>query len=246
MADRLKDKRLLVTAAAQGIGRATALAAAAEGALVTATDINAEALAALAATCPALETRVLDVLDPEAVRGFADTPFDSVVHCAGVVHGGTLISCAEEDWRFAWRLNVDAAFQLARAVSPGMIERGGGSIVLIGSVASSLIGVANRFAYGVTKAALIGMAKSIAVDFARDQLRCNVICPGTVETPSLQQRINAFPDPEQARADFIARQPMGRLGRAEEIAAAAIHLASDEAAYTTGQCFVVDGGWTAA
>jgi 2-keto-3-deoxy-L-fuconate dehydrogenase len=241
---RLVDKTALVTAAAQGIGRATALAFAREGAQVLATDINTAGLDALAAEAE-LETRGLDVTDADAIRALAadiDTP-DVLFNCAGFVHHGTVLDCAEEDWDTTLELNLRSMYRMLRAFLPGMRARGSGSIVNMSSVASSLRGVPNRFVYGVSKAAIIGLTKSVAADFVSDGIRCNAICPGTVETPSLHERIQALPDPEAARRDFIARQPMGRLGRPEEIAALAVYLASDEAAFTTGTIHVIDGGW---
>ncbi len=247
MTGRLTAKRTIITAAGQGIGRATAIAYAQEGADVLATDINVDALAALTAEVPSIRTLRLDVTDGEAIAEIArDNAFDCLVHCAGMVAGGSILDCDEAAWARSWELNVTSAYVIARAVTPGMISRGGGTIVLIGSIASSIVGVPNRFVYGVTKAALIGLTKSVAVDFVREGVRCNIICPGTVHTPSLEERILASPDPKKARVDFINRQPMGRLGRAEEIAAMAVHLGSDESAFTTGQSFILDGGWTAA
>jgi len=249
---RLHGKHALVTAAAQGIGRATALAFAREGARVLAADINEDALRALQAEAPQIRVRRLDVTDAGAIAALAaesaGDPFDVLFNCAGVVHAGSVLDCGEDDWDFAWQLNVTAMYRLVRALLPGMLARGGGSIVNMSSVASSVKGVPNRFAYGTTKAAVIGLTKSVAADFVARGIRCNAICPGTVESPSLRQRIA-----EQARAQgdhaeavhagFIARQPMGRLGKPEEIAALAVYLASDESAFTTGTCQVIDGGW---
>lgn len=242
MADRLKGKTALVTAAGQGIGRATALAFAAEGARVIATDINDAALASLGGVV----TEHLDVTSDEEVAALAarHRDVDVLFNCAGFVHHGTILDCRPEDWRFSLDLNVTSMYCNIRALLPAMIERGGGSIVNMASVASSIRGVPNRFAYGTTKAAVIGLTKAVAADFVTAGIRCNAICPGTVDTPSLQDRINAFDDPEAARAAFIARQPMGRLGSAEEIAALAVYLASDESAYTTGTIQVIDGGWS--
>jgi len=241
---RLVGKTALVTAAAQGIGRATALAFAREGALVLATDINTAGLEALAREAE-LETRELDVTDADAIRALAadiDTP-EVLFNCAGFVHHGSVLDCGEEDWDFTLELNLRSMYRMVRAFLPGMRAHGRGSIINMSSVASSVRGVPNRFVYGVSKAAIIGLTKSIAADFVADGIRCNAICPGTVETPSLHERIQALPDPEAARRDFIARQPMGRLGRPEEIAALAVYLASDEAAFTTGSIHVIDGGW---
>lgn len=242
MTDRLQGKTALVTAAGQGIGRATALAFAAEGARVIATDINETALAEL----DGVITEYLDVTSDEAVAALAmrHRDIDVLFNCAGFVHHGTILDCRPEDWRFSLELNLTSMYRTIRALLPAMLERGGGSIVNMSSVASSVRGVANRFAYGTSKAAVIGLTKAVAADFVASGIRCNAICPGTVDTPSLQDRINAFDDPEAARAAFIARQPMGRLGSVEEIAAVAVHLASNESAYTTGTIHVIDGGWS--
>ncbi|MCD2182746.1 SDR family oxidoreductase [Rhizobium sp. TRM96647] len=243
MSQDLGGKTALVTAAGQGIGRASALAYRRAGARVIATDINAPALEALAAE--GIETRLLDVLSDQAVKDAAAGigPVDILFNCAGVVHGGTVLETSDEDLAFAWDLNVRAMVRTARAFLPGMLARGGGAIVNMASVASSVKGVPNRFAYSVTKAAVIGLTKSIAADYVAQGVRCNAICPGTVESPSLQERMRAGGDYEAARAAFIARQPMGRLGTPEEIAELAVYLAG--ATYTTGQAYVVDGGWTA-
>ena len=243
MAARLAGKTILLTAAAQGIGRASALAFAGEGARVTATDIDEEKLAELSGV-DGIETRRLDVTDPAAIEAAArdvSAP-DALFNCAGFVHHGSVLSTGEDEWRFNMTLNVDSMYRMIRAFLPGMIERGGGSIINMSSVASSIRGLPNRFVYGTTKAAVIGLTKSVAADYIRDGIRCNCICPGTVETPSLEDRIAAFDDPVQARRDFIARQPLGRIGTAEEIASLIVWLASDESAYATGTAFVVDGG----
>jgi len=242
MAGRLAGKRAVITAAAQGIGRSSAEMFAAEGAEVIATDIEEGKLAGLMGCI----TRRLDVTDAEAVRRFvADTgPVDVLFNCAGYVHNGTILDCEDRDWAFSFDLNVTAMFRLCKGLLPGMLERGGGSIVNMASVASSVKGVPNRFAYGASKAAVIGLTKSIAADFAARNIRCNAICPGTVETPSLEDRMKSQGDYETARRAFIARQPMGRLGRPEEIAYLALYLASDESAYTTGTIHVIDGCMT--
>ncbi len=243
MGARLAGKTILLTAAAQGIGRASALAFAGEGARVTATDINEEKLAELAGV-EGIEARRLDVTDPAAIEAAArevGAP-DVLFNCAGFVHHGSVLSTGEDEWRFNMTLNVDSMYRMIRAFLPGMIERGGGSIINMSSVASSIRGLPNRFVYGTTKAAVIGLTKSVAADYIRDGIRCNCICPGTVETPSLEDRIAAFDDPVQARRDFIARQPLGRIGTAEEIASLTVWLASDESTYATGTAFVVDGG----
>ncbi|MGF1612043.1 MAG: SDR family oxidoreductase [Kiloniellales bacterium] len=247
MSGRLSGKRLLITAAAQGIGRACGLAFAREGGTVIATDVNEEKLAELPET-PGLSTRPLDVTDGAAVAALVAElvaeggPFDVLANVAGFVHHGTVLDCKEEEWDFAFELNVKSMFRMIRACLPGMLDKGGGSIVNMASVVSSISGVPNRFVYGASKAAVIGLTKSVAADFIAQGIRCNAICPGTVQSPSLDQRIAAFDDPVAARAAFIARQPMGRLGTAEEIAAVAVYLASDESAYTTGTAVIVDGG----
>jgi 2-keto-3-deoxy-L-fuconate dehydrogenase len=246
MSNRLTGKRALVTAAGQGIGRATALGFAAEGARVIATDINTNTLAELAAANRAIETRLLDVTDATAIDALAREvgAVDVLFNCAGFVHHGTILDCADDAWRFSIDLNLTSMYRLIRALLPKMLEAGGGSIVNMSSVASSIRGTPNRFVYGVTKAGVIGLTKSVAADYVARGIRCNAICPGTVATPSLEDRINAFDDPVSARADFIRRQPMGRLGTAQEIAALAVFLASDESSYTTGAIHVVDGGWS--
>ena len=240
---RLDGKTALVTAAAQGIGRSTALAFAREGARVVATDLNEEGLRGLEGD--GVETRRLDVTDAEAIRQLAAIrPVDVLFNCAGFVHHGSVLDCDERDWDFSFELNVRSMYRTIRAFLPGMLERGAGSIVNMSSVASSVKGVPNRFAYGATKAAVIGLTKAVAADFVGSGVRCNAICPGTVDTPSLADRIAASDDPDQARRDFVARQPMKRLGTAEEISALAVYLASDESSYTTGTVHVIDGGWT--
>jgi 2-keto-3-deoxy-L-fuconate dehydrogenase len=250
---RLEGKRAFVTAAAQGTGRATALAFAREGAEVLATDIDEDGLATLGVASPGtLQTMRLDVTDAAAIRELAhratDTPFTVLFNCAGFVHSGTLLDCTEGDWDAAWQMNVGSMYRITRALLPGMIAAGGGSIINMSSAASSIHGVPNRFVYGTTKAAVIGLTKSIAADFVRQAVRCNAICPGTVETPSLEKRIaeqarSRGVAVETIRAEFIARQPMGRLGRVDEIAALAVYLASDESAFTTGTVQLIDGGW---
>lgn len=244
---RLAGKRALVTAAGQGIGRAVALAFAREGAQVLATDVNASSLEELRRE--GLATRKLDVTNRDSVTAVASEPaFNVIFNCAGVVHTGTVLDCTPDELEFAWHVNVGGAFNVCQALLPAMIAAGGGSIINMSSIASSLKAVPNRFAYSTTKAAVIGLTKSIAMDFVSQGIRCNAICPGTVETPSLAQRIAAQAhdqavNVEATRAQFVARQPMGRLGRAEEIASLAVYLASDESSFTTGAVHVIDGGW---
>jgi 2-keto-3-deoxy-L-fuconate dehydrogenase len=244
MSGRLDGKKVLITAAAQGIGRAIAERFAAEGAGVIATDINLVALGMLKA--PKLTTRHLDVLDPAAILAAEKEvgAIDVLVNCAGHVHHGSILDCEEKDFEFSTSLNVRAAYRMIRAFLPGMLARRKGTIVNIASVASSIAGVPDRFIYGTTKAGLIGLTKSVAKDFVASGIRCNAICPGTVHTPSLEQRMAARGDIDEARKAFIARQPMGRLGTAEEIAALGVYLASDESAFVTGAEFIIDGGMT--
>jgi 2-keto-3-deoxy-L-fuconate dehydrogenase len=243
----LAGRTALVTAAAQGIGRASALALADAGAAVFATDINEDALASLSAERPSITTLRLDVRDPSSIRAvYGRTgPVDALFNCAGTVHQGSLLDCDEEAWAFSLDLNVTAMFRMIRTYLPGMVERKSGSIVNMSSVAGAVKGVANRAAYCATKAAVAGLTRSIALDYVAAGVRCNAICPGTVETPSLHDRMRAQGDFEKARAAFVARQPMGRLGTPEEIAALVVYLASDASAYTTGQLHIIDGGWTA-
>lgn len=245
MSQRLAGRRAIVTAAAQGIGRATALAFAREGAEVIASDINEERLADLGSE-PGITTHRLDVRDSDAIAAFArdvGRP-DILFNCAGFVHAGTILDCTEEEFDFAFDLNVRSMYRMVRTFLPAMIEGGGGSIVNIASVASSVIAAPNRFVYGASKAAVIGLTKSVAADFVGQGIRANAICPGTVESPSLEDRMRATGDLEAARVAFAARQPMGRLGRPEEIAALALYLASPESAFVTGQAISIDGGWT--
>ncbi|CAM3359107.1 SDR family oxidoreductase [Halomonas lysinitropha] len=248
---RLYNKTALITGAGQGIGRATALRFAEEGARVIATDVDTDKLDEVASVS-GIETRRLDVLDASAIAALSGEipPLDILFNCAGHVASGSLLECDEDDLAFSLSLNVIAMYRLIRALLPAMLENGGGSIINMASVASSLKGVPNRFAYGTTKAAVIGLTKSVAADFIDRGIRCNAICPGTVESPSLRARIREQAS-RQGRneadvyADFIARQPLGRLGTPEEIAALATYLAADESAYTTGTAQIIDGGWLA-
>ena len=239
---RLAGKRAVVTAAGQGIGRASALAMHREGAQVVATDVNEAALASLAAE--GLETRVLNVRDPASIAAAvaAAGRVDVLFNCAGFVAAGTILECDEDQWAFSLDLNMSAMYRMCRAFLPGMIAGGGGSIINMASVAGSVIAVPNRFVYGATKAGVIGLTKSIAADFVGSGIRANAICPGTVESPSLDQRLRDTGDYDAARAAFVARQPIGRIGKPEEIAALVVYLASDESSYTTGVAHVIDGG----
>ncbi|WP_341860854.1 SDR family oxidoreductase [Gymnodinialimonas sp. 57CJ19] len=239
---RLDGKTCLVTAAGQGIGRASALAMAAEGARVIATDVNEAALS----TLEGVETRLLDVRDPDAIASATaeiGAP-DVLFNCVGFVANGTILDCDEDQWAFSNDLNVTSLYRMIRSFLPGMIENGGGSIINMSSVVSSVIAAPDRFAYGATKAAVIGITKSVAADFILKGIRCNAICPATVESPSLEDRLQATNDYEAARKAFIARQPIGRVGTPEEIAALVVYLASDDSAYTTGTAQIIDGGWS--
>lgn len=244
MAGLLAGKRAVITAAAQGIGRAAAEAFQREGAIVTATDINVEKLGELAAL--GIATAELNVLDPAAIEAFAAKTgtIDVLFNCAGIVHGGTILESSDRDYDLAFDLNVRSMIRLIRAFLPGMLANGGGSIINMASVAGVPAGVPNRFIYSTSKAAVIGLTKSIAIDYIKQGIRCNAIAPGTVQSPSLEERMRAGGDYEAARAAFIARQPMGRIGQPEEIAALAVYLASDVSAYTTGHVHVIDGGMT--
>jgi 2-keto-3-deoxy-L-fuconate dehydrogenase len=246
MSGRLTGKIALVTAAGQGIGRATAIAFADEGAVVWATDINEPALVALGQDRPEIRTRRLDVLDTQGVVDCVPHvgTLDVLFNCAGYVHHGSILDCSEKDWDFSFDLNVKSMYRTCRAFLPGMLQAGKGSIINMSSAASSIKAAPNRFVYGSTKAAVIGLTKAIAADFIRSGVRCNAICPGTVQSPSLEQRIAAQGDIEKVRSEFVARQPMGRIGRPEEIAALAVYLASDESSYTTGQIHIIDGGFS--
>jgi 2-keto-3-deoxy-L-fuconate dehydrogenase len=242
MSQSLQGKTALVTAAAQGIGRASVEALAKAGAQVIATDIAEDKLTDLK-SIPGVEAARLDVLSPEAIEAFAadHSKVDILFNCAGVVHNGTILECSEKDWAFAFELNVTAMFRMVRTFLPGMLERGDGCIINMSSLASSVKGVTNRFAYQASKAAVIGLTKSVAADYVSKGIRCNAIAPGTVDSPSLHDRLRATGDYEAARAAFIARQPIGRIGQPEEIADLVVYLAG--ATYTTGQVHVIDGGW---
>ena len=250
MSQRLAGKTAFLTAAGAGIGRATALAFAREGARVIATDLKPELMADLRGT-PGIEVEQLDALDAAAIADAAvrHPDVDVLFNAAGYVHHGTVLDCTEEQWDFAFNLNARSMFRTIKAFVPGMLARGRGSIVNIASGASSVRGAPNRFVYGASKAAVIGLTKAVAIDYIRQGVRCNAICPGTIESPSLRDRIAALSASsgksiEEVEGMFIARQPMGRLGTAEEVAALALHLASDESGFTTGTTAIVDGGWS--
>jgi len=239
---RLKNKVAVVTAAGQGIGRASAELFAKEGARVIAVDINAAALD----TFKDIETRRADLMNADAIKTLSREigGIDVLFNCAGFVHSGTILTTEESDFDFSMTLNVKSAYRMIREFLPGMIARGGGSIINMSSVAGSVIGVANRFVYGTSKAAVIGLTKSVALDFVKQGIRCNVICPGTVQSPSLDERLAATGDAAKARAEFVSRQPMGRIARADEIAELALYLASDASSFTTGSTHIIDGGWS--
>lgn len=244
---RLTKKLCVITAAGSGIGRATALAFAREGASVLATDIDAAALRSLAQREPSIRTAVVDVTDARQITALAESEPETEVlfNCAGYVHAGSILETTSAEWRRSMAINVDSMFHLCKAVLPAMLRRRRGSIINMSSVASSVKGVANRCAYGVTKAAVIGLTKSIAADYVTQGIRCNAICPGTVNTPSLATRVAALGgDPDVVWKSFVARQPMGRLGEPQEIAALAIYLASDESSFVTGAIHIIDGGWS--
>ena len=246
MSGRLEGKKIIVTAAGQGIGKATAIAFHNEGADVIATDLNDKTLADLNKEYPNVKVNTLDSTDNNAILEFVKTldKVDVLFNAVGFVHHGTILDCEEKDWDFSFDVNIKAMYFMCKAIIPLMVKQNGGSIINISSIASSLKGLPNRFVYGASKAAIIGLTKSIASDFVKQNIRCNSIAPGTVFSPSWQDRVNQSPDPVQAKKDFIARQPMGRLGTAEEIASMAIYLAGDESTFTTGNTFSVDGGMT--
>ena len=245
MAGRLEGKVAFITAAGQGIGRGAALAFAREGARVWASDVNANLLAGLEGK-DGIRTKRLDVTDEAAInRAAAEVgPVDVLFNCAGFVHHGTILDCTPEDWDFSFNLNVKSMYLVTRAFLPGMLKQGKGSIINMSSIASSVKGLPNRFVYGATKAAVVGLTKAIAADYVKQGVRCNCIGPGTVDTPSLRQRIAAFPDPVQAERDFVARQPMGRLGGVDDITGILVFLASDESLFATGTLYSIDGGMT--
>ena len=245
MGERLKEKVCLITAAGQGIGRATAIAMAAEGATVYATDVNLKLLESLKAY-PGIITQKLDVLNDLEIKFTMEglPPLNVLFNCAGFVHQGTIMETGDEDWEFSFNLNVRAPFKVIQAALPRMIANGGGSIINMASVCSSVKGLPNRFVYGATKAAVIGMTKAIAADYVKGGIRCNAVCPGTVDTPSLHDRMAALGDIDEARKMFVSRQPMGRLAKAEEIAPMIVFLASDESQFATGNAYSIDGGIT--
>ena len=246
MSERLEGKKIVVTAAGQGIGKATAIAFHNEGAHVIATDLNEKTLADLNKEYPNIKVKILDSTDNNAILEFVKTldEVNVLFNAVGFVHHGTILDCEEKDWDFSFDVNIKSMYFMCRAILPLMVKQNGGSIINVSSIASSLKGLPNRFVYGASKAAIIGLTKSIASDFVKQNIRCNSIAPGTVFSPSWQDRVNQSPDPVQAKKDFIARQPMGRLGTAEEIASMAIYLAGDESTFTTGNTFSVDGGMT--
>ena len=246
MSGRLEGKKIVVTAAGQGIGKATAIAFHNEGAHVIATDLNEKTLADLNKEYPNIKIKTLDSTDNKAILDFVKTldEVNVLFNAVGFVHHGTILDCEDKDWDFSFDVNIKSMYFMCRAILPLMVKQNGGSIINVSSIASSLKGLPNRFVYGASKAAIIGLTKSIASDFVKQNIRCNSIAPGTVFSPSWQDRVNQSPDPVQAKKDFIARQPMGRLGTAEEIASMAIYLAGDESTFTTGNTFSVDGGMT--
>jgi 2-dehydro-3-deoxy-L-fuconate 4-dehydrogenase len=246
MSGRLAGKIAVVTAAGQGIGRATAIEFAEEGAMVWATDVNESLVAGLSLQRPTIRSQKLDVRESRDVEKFAAElgAIDVLFNCAGYVHHGSILDCEEKDWDFSFDLNVKSMYRTCRAFLPAMLKAGQGSIINMSSAASSIKAAPNRFVYGSTKAAVIGLTKAIAADFIRSGVRCNAICPGTVQSPSLDQRIAAQGDIEKVRSEFVARQPMGRIGRPEEIASLAVYLASEESSYTTGQIHIIDGGFS--
>ena len=245
MSGRLAGKTAFITAAGQGMGRAAALTFAAEGAKVWATDLNPGPLQQLSGVA-GITTRQLDATDEQAIAKLAGEVggIDVLLNCAGYVHHGSILDCTPKDWDFSMNVNVRSMYLVTRAFLPGMLAKKRGSIINMASIASSMRGLPNRFVYGTTKAAVIGLTKAVAADYVKQGIRCNAVCPGTIDTPSLADRINALPDPMQARKDFIARQPMGRLGTVEDMVSLFVYLASDESTFATGATFSVDGGMT--
>ena len=243
---RLKDKNIVITAAAQGIGRATAITFSNEGAKVVATDINEEKLKELQKDHPNIQIQILDATNKNAVEKFAKSieQIDVLFHAVGFVHHGTIMDCSTEEFYNSVNINVYSAYLMSSSLLPKMLEQKKGNIIIVSSAASNVKGAPNRFIYGTTKAALNGFIKSLAADFVKDGIRCNAILPGTVETPSWEGRVNMADDPIQARKDFIARQAMGRLAQPEEIASLGVYLASDESSFVTGTLNLIDGGWT--
>jgi 2-dehydro-3-deoxy-L-fuconate 4-dehydrogenase len=243
---KLLNKNVVVTAAAAGIGRATCELFQQQGATIWATDIDKEGLKKLGAQYPSIKTMVVDVTDDKDIQSLKkeiSNP-DVLFNCAGFVHNGNILDCKQDDWDFSFKLNVESCYKMIKAFLPSMLANGGGSIVNMSSIASSLKGAPNRFVYAATKAAVIGLTKSVAIDYVKQGIRCNAVCPGTIDSPSLQDRLNAFDDPVQARQDFEARQPIGRIGRVDEVAKLVLFLASDDSSYCTGSTYAVDGGWS--
>ncbi len=246
MTQRLKDKNIIVTAAGQGIGKATAIAFSNEGANVFATDINENTLKSLKEEFPKIDVFKLDSSNKNEVENYCShmNNIDVLFNAVGFVHHGTILDCEEKDWDFSLNVNIKSMYLMCKAIIPGMLEQNRGNIINVSSIASSIKGLPSRFVYGTTKAAVIGLTKSIAADFVKQNIRCNAIAPGTIHTPSWEVRVNTSKDPVQAKKDFIARQPMGRLGTPEEVASIAVYLASDDSLFVTGNTFSVDGGMT--
>ena len=246
MTQRLKDKNIIVTAAGQGIGKATAIAFSNEGANVFATDINENTLKSLKEEFPKIDVFKLDSSNKNEVENYCShmNNIDVLFNAVGFVHHGTILDCEEKDWDFSLNINIKSMYLMCKAIIPGMLEQNRGNIINVSSIASSIKGLPSRFVYGTTKAAVVGLTKSIAADFVKQNIRCNAIAPGTIHTPSWEGRVNASKDPVQAKKDFIARQPMGRLGTPEEVASIAVYLASDDSLFVTGNTFSVDGGMT--
>ena len=244
--NRLLGKKVLITAAAQGMGRAAALAMAAEGAKVFATDINVSELKTLSEENNEIETFELDVMDPIAIANAPEKtgPLTTLFNCAGFVHNGTIMDMSDDDWDFSFTLNVRSQFRFIRAYLPGMLENKDGSIINMASVASSIKGAPNRCLYGSTKAAILGLTRAVAADYVSKGIRCNALCPGTIMTPSLEDRMRATGDYENAKIEFLARQPIGRFATSEEVTGILIHLASEDSQFTTGTFQIVDGGWS--